>query len=167
MTAAGGEGRESHAKPGRTRARSRAGRRFGHLMEQPGCVLRPEAGFVGCGIRSERLCYAAARRLTGANGARNASPRHEALTLTSTAIFRISESQSSRFGGGRCYADPEDCSLRGGGGSYRNSLFNLWSNDTTLSPRWLLYAARRQSTKSSLVAPNVDNAVSRTSVCSV
>ena len=44
---------------------------------------------MGCEIRSERLCYDAARRLTGANGARNASPRHEVPTVTSTAIFRF------------------------------------------------------------------------------
>ena len=44
---------------------------------------------MGCGIRSERLCYDAAKRLTGANGARNASPRHGVPAVTSTATLRL------------------------------------------------------------------------------
>lgn len=40
------------------------------------------------------LCYAAAKRLTGANGARNATPRHGVPALTSTAIFRFKDEMS-------------------------------------------------------------------------
>ena len=47
-----------------------------------------------------------------------------------------------------------------GNAGYRSNRFSLRSNETTLSWRCLLYATRRQSTKSSFVVPNVAKAES-------
>ena len=48
-------------------------------MERPGSAACHAADIVGRGIRSERLCYAAAKRLTGANGDRGGHPDEAAL----------------------------------------------------------------------------------------
>ena len=56
-----------------------AGCRRGHLMKRPGSAACHAADIVGRGIRSERLCYAAAKRLTGTNGDRGGHPDEAAL----------------------------------------------------------------------------------------
>ena len=48
-------------------------------MKRPGSAACHAADIVGRGIRSERLCYAAAKRLTGANGDRGGHPDEAAL----------------------------------------------------------------------------------------